>query len=477
MQSKGRLLIVDDEVTFLKILNLMFSKYYEVRTAESGEEALNILKDGFKAEVILSDQRMPGMSGAEFLEQSIKIVPTATRVILTGYSTPKDIIPAINQGHAYMYLIKPADELALIQAIKIAFDNYNNNRKVRQNVSELKKAVEQLKEKNEELKVAMNENTELLNQSVQAISGIANYCERFYYSNHTKFVAVTAKLFAEDLGLSKDRVSNIVLASLLHSAILNSMPVSFILNDPIDLPSDEQRKEYLRYFRYSIDTISKVRKIKKYSDIISNIWEHQDGSGFPAMLSGNAITHETQVIAIVNFYHNNVYRMLPEDLKTFLKTGSITQTASTTKKRHEECIKSMYRHATWFDYDIFHHFQDLIKKKAIPTLIPDANDLTLTNIDTNLAEIIASINEVPVVEDKGSDIITVDTSTGERMQEKDLPVGQLEPGMTMGQTVLTKSGMLVVKNESVLDVPTIKNMKQLESVGQIPASVTVLLPV
>src|SRR5690606_29319665 len=115
------------------------------------------------------DQRMPGMSGAEFLEKSMSIVPDATRVILTGYTTPKDIIPAINQAHAYMYLIKPADELSLVQSIKIAFDNYNKNKKVKKQAAELKKTIEQLKEKNEELQRSISENTELLNQTIQAI--------------------------------------------------------------------------------------------------------------------------------------------------------------------------------------------------------------------------------------------------------------------------------------------------------------------
>lgn len=477
MENKGKLLIVDDEAAFLKILSLMFSKYYDVRIAESGEEALQILKDGFKAEVILSDQRMPGMSGAEFLEKSIEIVPDATRVILTGYSTPKDIIPAINQAHAFMYLIKPADELALVQAIKIAFDHYNKNKKVKQQAIELKKAVEQLREKNEELRKSINENTELLNQTIQAISGIANYSERFYFTNHTKFVAVTAKLFAEDMGLSKERINNIVLSSLLHSSVMNGMPLNFILTDPHDL-SDEKKMQYLKYFRNALDTILKVKKLKKYADIIANIWEHHDGSGFPQMLSGNAISYESQIISIVNFYHNNVYRLQLHDLPHLFEVGYVLQSPAQTKKRHEETIKLLYRHATWFDYDLFHHFQELIRKKSIPTLIPEQQELRIENIDQGVVDLMfpkaKAIQEEPEEE---KEIETVETSTGQKMQEKTIFVSQLEPGMMMGQTLFTKTGMLVVKNETVLDEATIKNIKQLESTEMIPSKVTILIPV
>jgi len=481
MQTKGKLLIVDDESTFLKILNLMFSKYYEVRTAENGADALEILNSGYKPEVILSDQRMSGMSGAEFLEKTMKIVPNAVRIILTGYSTPKDIIPAINQAHAYMYLIKPADELALIQALKVAFDHYNNNRKVKQNVSELKRAIDQLKEKNDELKRLMIENTDLLNQSVQAISGVANYCERFYFSNHTKFVAVTSKLLAEDMGLAKERVSNIVIASLLHTALMNGLPIRFLLNDPSELANDEEKEEYKIYFFKSLETITKVKKLKTYSDIISKLWEHHDGSGFPLGLSGNQLSHESQIISIVNFYHNNVYRLSNEDVEVFLNNGEIIQTAKTTKKRHDECIKLMYRHATWFDYDLFHHFHDILKKKNIPTLVPEQNDLKITNPDKFIAQMLADKEKIKKIEmekeeAESDEVVTVAQSTGKKMIEKEFNVSQLQPGMMMGQTVLTKSNMLVVKNESTLDAATIKNLIQLASTGMVQETVTVLLP-
>ncbi|MEJ5245848.1 MAG: HD domain-containing phosphohydrolase [Bacteroidota bacterium] len=477
MENKGKLLIVDDETAFLKILSIMFSKFYDVRTAESGEEALKILKDGFKAEVILSDQRMPGMSGAEFLEKSMSIVPDATRVILTGYTTPKDIIPAINQAHAYMYLIKPADELSLVQSIKIAFDNYNKNKKVKKQAVELKKTIEQLKEKNEELQRSISENTELLNQTIQAISGIASYAERFYFTNHTKFVAITAKLFAEELGLSKDRINNIVLASLLHSSVLNGMPINYILTDPHDL-TDDKKMEYLKYFRTSLDTILKVKKLKKYADIIANIWEHHDGSGFPAMLSGTSISYESQIIALVNFYHNNVYRMQLHEVPHFFEIGYVLQGPDRTKKRHEEAIKSLYRHATWFDYDLFHHFQDIIRKKSIPTLVPEQGELRIVNIDVYVAGLIQPKvkSSEETNEEAEEPIEAIETSQGQKMREMNVFVSQLEPGMMMGQTLFTKNGMLVVKNETILDEATIKNIKQLESTEMIPSKVTILVP-
>ena len=128
-KNKGKLLIVDDEIVFLKLLVRIFENHYDVKSATSGEDALQLLKNGFDPGVILSDQMMPNMKGSEFLESSMAFVPNSMRIILTGHTDPKEIIACINQGHAYMYMTKPFAEIQLVQAVKIAFDQYNATQK------------------------------------------------------------------------------------------------------------------------------------------------------------------------------------------------------------------------------------------------------------------------------------------------------------------------------------------------------------
>lgn len=475
-QALGKLMIVDDEKTFLMILNRMFSKFYDVVTAENGADALEMLKSGYDAEVILSDQRMPGMTGAEFLEKTMQYVPNATRVILTGYSSPKDIIPAINQAHAYMYLIKPADEMALIQAIKISFDYYRAQQKNKKLVTELKHHANELEHKNELLKKYMAENQEIFTQSVQALSGIANYAERFYYTNHTRNVVMLAKSLGEEYGMKGGELQLIIMGALLHSTLLSGMPLKYLLSDPYDINDEKERGEYFIYFNKTVDILRKIKKLHPLVNIISQIWEHHDGSGYPNGISGTKLTRESQIVAIANYYHNNVYRMSKDDLKTYRSSGKVTQTATDTKIRHEECVKSMYRRASWFDYDLFNTFQDMIKRKQYPALIPEAEDLTIENPDFIPGE----YNSKPVqVEENiiGSDQITISQTTGVKMVEKEMAVQSLESGMVTGQTILTKNKMLVVKNETPLDSATIKNLKQLESTGMLESYITILVPV
>ncbi len=476
-QTKGNILLVDDETAFLKIMNLLLSKHYNVKTAESGEDGLQILKDGFQAEVIISDQRMPGMSGAEFLEQSIKIIPNAVRVILTGYSTPKDLIPAINQAHAYMYLLKPVDELALIQAVKISLDNYNSNKKNRQLMIELKKNVKDLESKTEYLKKALIENQEMFTQGVQALSGISNYSERYYFTSHSKNVIVVAKELAEELNMTKEMISQVVMIGMLHTSVYNNMPVRFMLVDPHDIADEAERKLYFENFNKTIEALAKVKKLRNQVNAVSQLWEHHDGTGMPNRISDKMFSHEAQIISIANYYHNNVYRLTIDQYRTLRSKGEVVQTIAETKARHDECIKSLYRRATWYDYDVFNLFQDLVKKRAIPSLVPAAHDLKVTNIDLLPDD---KFEDETLVEDDvivGSDQITISHSTGQKMVEKEIPVQELEVGMMMGQTVLTKNNMLVVRHESVLDASTVKNLKQLESGGMVPSYVTVLMPV
>lgn len=118
------LLIVDDDAELVTTLKLMFERHYQVRTALSGSEALLLLQEGFAPQVILADQRMPSMTGAVFLAESIKYVPKAVRVILTGYSDLNDLMESINSGNVYRFLTKPFVSADLMEAIRLCFEHY-----------------------------------------------------------------------------------------------------------------------------------------------------------------------------------------------------------------------------------------------------------------------------------------------------------------------------------------------------------------
>lgn len=109
MQAKARILFVDDEERIVNLLRLMFRSTYEVFTATSGAQALEILR-GQKIHVIVSDQRMPGMLGVDLLAQVCKESPDTVRLLLTGYSDLAAIVGSVNEGEVFRFISKPWDQ-------------------------------------------------------------------------------------------------------------------------------------------------------------------------------------------------------------------------------------------------------------------------------------------------------------------------------------------------------------------------------
>jgi two-component system, sensor histidine kinase and response regulator len=177
--SRRRLLIVDDEPMLLIVLTDIFQELYDLKTAESGEAALDRLASGFQPEVIIADQRMTGISGAQFLAKSIAFAPKAVRVVLTGYTDVQDIIDSINVGNVYRFLTKPWQREELLEAVRLCFEHYDLTTRT----NELSDALAQLETAHRQLKDLSSEKDELLGiaahdlkNPLQAIREFATMC-------------------------------------------------------------------------------------------------------------------------------------------------------------------------------------------------------------------------------------------------------------------------------------------------------------
>ncbi|MCD6064456.1 MAG: response regulator [Flavipsychrobacter sp.] len=122
-ENKINILYVDDEENNLISFKATFRIKYNVFTAISGEEAKRILASK-PIDIIITDQRMPGMTGVEFLESIIGDYPDPMRILLTGYADMNAVVEAINKGKIFHYLTKPWNEDELDAAIQRAYDVY-----------------------------------------------------------------------------------------------------------------------------------------------------------------------------------------------------------------------------------------------------------------------------------------------------------------------------------------------------------------
>ena len=119
------LLIVDDEPEVLHSVYDLLRLDYRVITCERGDEAVKILESTETIQVVMSDQRMPGMTGVEFLRQAKRLRPEATRLMFTAYADIKAVVDAINQGSVFRYVTKPWDPEELQLVVRQAVEQHD----------------------------------------------------------------------------------------------------------------------------------------------------------------------------------------------------------------------------------------------------------------------------------------------------------------------------------------------------------------
>jgi two-component system sensor histidine kinase/response regulator len=144
--KKFSILYVDDEESNLKGFKSIYFTEYNIHTATSGPEALNILAN-HEVQIIITDQKMPGMTGVQFLSNTLSKYPDPIRIILTGYSDIEVLMKAINECGIFRYLTKPWNEAEMNMTIKQALDTYCLRKENGELIKALKEANATLEEK------------------------------------------------------------------------------------------------------------------------------------------------------------------------------------------------------------------------------------------------------------------------------------------------------------------------------------------
>lgn len=456
----GNLLIVDDDKLLLQTMVKMFEKHYNVKVAESGPEALQIIHSGYKPGVIVSDHVMPKMSGAEFLEKSMDTLPESIKIIMTADSSPKTIIMSINQAHAYMFIKKPFDNLELIQAVRLAFNAYNQKLRTKQKIDSLQSDSVTLENK------ILNYQTSI-NQIIIIFNSLIKKSEKFYYTDHTSSVRLIAKAISEKMGMGQSETSVLMQAVLLHNFPVTNLPESLFLANPNELEADDKVK-YSMAFNNTISSLKKIEALKNIADILAAMWEHQDGSGYPKLLMGSQIPVFSHIIHLANYYHNMVYGV---PYNEYLKTrglGKLFQNKAVTRLRHDEVIRFLYRKASWFNIDVFTAFQELASSKSCDALTP---------ADHNLEYTVGEPFPFQKDEEEESRDRGAASPFGRRKKkisvEKDVHIEDIEEGMVLSQNVVTKKGILVVRYDNTLDASKITKIKTLFNSGMINDHVSI----
>jgi len=151
------LLLVDDEANILSALKRLLRRDgHQILTANNGAEGLKILAE-HRVDIILSDQRMPGMTGVDFLRAAKALYPDTIRIVLSGYTELQSVTDAINEGAVYRFLTKPWDDDALREQINKAIE-------YRQVIEDNRQLENQVYNTNRELMAANRKLKDLLQQ-------------------------------------------------------------------------------------------------------------------------------------------------------------------------------------------------------------------------------------------------------------------------------------------------------------------------
>ncbi len=266
--AKHTVLCVDDESDNVDALERLFRKKYRVLKATTGEQGLEILANE-KVSLIISDQRMPSMTGVEFLRRSMRTHPYAVRILLTGYTDITSVIAAINSGEVYRYITKPWDPVDLANTVDKGIEKFE--------------LAQELKEKNQALSVALEElrtldqaktsfmvlvNHELKTPLTSLLSFAALLRESEVSSEQTKYVT--------RIESSAFRLKEIVDDVLqLISAEAGILPVNLRKIQARDLfrePSSELQQEMAkRHLKFEME----LSRDKVFADpkIVANVFE------------------------------------------------------------------------------------------------------------------------------------------------------------------------------------------------------------
>ncbi|HEX8559861.1 MAG TPA: HD domain-containing phosphohydrolase [Pyrinomonadaceae bacterium] len=279
-----KILIVDDEPANLRLLERLFRRDYAVLTASSGQEALQLLGQHDVA-LLITDQRMPGMTGIELLKHTAGTRPHMVRMILTGYTDMGALVEAINCGQVYRYVNKPWDNDDLRLTVARALEHYETN-----------KSRHELEGVNKRLSLRLREMTQGV---VRTIADALEARDPFVYG-HARRVGGYAGAIGRRMHLSVQALEQLALAALLHDVGKIGTPDSVLLK-PSALTAEEQSVVRLHAER-GARMLAGVLEMEDVAAAVRHHHENYDGTGYPEGLSGEQIPVASRIIRVADAY-------------------------------------------------------------------------------------------------------------------------------------------------------------------------------
>jgi response regulator RpfG family c-di-GMP phosphodiesterase len=310
MRHEHTVLFVDDEVNILKALKrLLRNEDMNVLCASRGHQALELL-DQYQAQVVVTDQRMPEMSGVDLLSQVRERHPDMVRMLLTGYTEMNVAVDAINRGEIYRLITKPWNDDELKATLRHAFDHADLKDEIRRLNQVTREQNFRLQDMNRNLEAKVRDRTKQLAQKhaelqkayVQTIKALATAVDAkdTYTRGHSERVGVYASKIARELSLPRDLIERVYIAGLLHDVGKIGVPDAVITK-----PDKLTEEEYLAIKQHpeiGYRILEPVDHLKDVAPCVRHHHEWWDGCnrGYPDRLAGDQIPLPSRIILVAD---------------------------------------------------------------------------------------------------------------------------------------------------------------------------------
>lgn len=308
--TEHAVLFVDDEVNILKaIQRLLRHEPMRVLTATNPLEALEIMRKT-PAQVVVTDQHMPDMSGVEFLSAVRDQHADVIRMMLTGYTEMNIAVEAINKGEIYRLITKPWNDDELRATLRQAFDHYDLKSEIKRLNTISREQNFKLHDMNRNLEVKVRERTkqlalknqELSTAYIQTIRALAEAIDAkdHYTRGHSERVAVYASRIARQMNMRKELIERVYFSGLLHDVGKIGIPDA-IITKPSKL-NDEEYLEIQKHPEIGAKILEPVEFLKHIVPCVRHHHEWFDGSssGYPMRLAGDQIPQPSRIILVAD---------------------------------------------------------------------------------------------------------------------------------------------------------------------------------
>lgn len=330
MPDKHTILFIDDESNILRAIKRVFhGDQYKLVLADDGHKALAYMRQ-HKVHVVVSDMKMPKMSGADFLQQVAENYPETYRIVLSGYADVETTLSAVNQGKVHRFMQKPWDNEDLLGAVNQGIERFKlfAQRDVLQ--QKLTKQNQQLKEVNQSLEERVEQRTLQIKAALNRSEQSAQATRKVVYNmlstlpsisgSFAKRVAQLAEKIAQQMGLDKKVIKDVAYAGLIHQIGMLDVDIKVHQTAFSELNPNQQDR-YLKQGSQALLILSPSQSLQPVADIVSNQFEYVNGKGYPRHLKEEDIPVGAKILAVARDYYRYMAGLVEKE-KADAKTAA-----------------------------------------------------------------------------------------------------------------------------------------------------------